>query len=66
MNPKEIEGKFGQFNRVLMSYIDFQQAYSIAEIILKEKLCENYPRENRILLEALHASRIKGDGGIKK
>jgi len=57
-NDKEIEGKFGQFNRVLMSYIDFQQAHAIATIILEENLHDHYPKGQRIKLEALNSSMI--------
>ena len=57
-NEREIEGKFRQFNRVLMSYIDFQQAHAIATLILDENLHENYPRENRFKLQALNASLV--------
>tara|TARA_B100001964_G_C14189610_1_gene580382 strand:- start:958 stop:1485 length:528 start_codon:yes stop_codon:yes gene_type:complete len=55
---QEIEGKFWQFNRVLISYIDFQQAHEIASIILEEKLHEEYPLKNRIKLEALNAGMV--------
>jgi len=57
-NGREVDGKFRQFNRVLMSYVDFQQAHSIASIILDENLHENYPRKNRILLEALNFAMV--------
>jgi len=57
-SDKNIEGKFKQFNRVLMSYIDFQQACAIASIIIEENLHSNYPRENRVKLEALNSSMV--------
>lgn len=41
-----------------MSYVDFQQSVSIAELILKQNLHEGYPRENRILLESLNSAMI--------
>jgi len=57
-DERVINNKFAQFNRVLMSYIDFQQAHAIASIILDEHLHETYPRENRIKLEALNAAMV--------
>ena len=57
-NDRKIDGKFRQFNRVLMSYIDFEQAHAIASIILEENLHGDYPRENRIKLEALNSSMV--------
>ena len=58
MGDRVVHGKLGQFNRVLISYIDFEQARAIARIILDEDLHKNYPRENRILLEALNSSMV--------
>ena len=57
-SEKEISGKFRQFQRVLMSYIDFQQACAISSLILSDKLHADYPRKNRILLEALNCAMI--------
>lgn len=57
-NEQEIDGKFRQFNRVLMSYVDFQQAHEIASMILEENLHEQYPDKSRIRLEALNASMV--------
>jgi len=57
-DDRVVHGKLGQFNRVLISYIDFEQARAIARIILDEDLHKNYPRENRILLEALNSSMV--------
>ncbi len=57
-SEKEISGKFRQFQRVLISYIDFKQASQISSLILSEELHANYPRENRILLEALNCAMI--------
>ncbi len=55
---KNIEGKIKQFNRVLMSHIDFQHSCAIASIIMEENLHSNYSRENRVKLEALNSSMI--------
>ena len=57
-DDKEIEGKICQFNRVLISYIDFQQAHAIATIILDEDLHTEYPRAHRIKLEALNSAMV--------
>jgi len=57
-NEREIEAKLQLLTRALMSYIDFQQAAAIASIILSENLHDNYPRENRIKLEALNAAMV--------
>lgn len=57
-DDREIEAKLQLFTRVLMSYVDFQQAGSIASIILSENLHDNYPHENRIKLEALNAAMV--------
>jgi hypothetical protein len=54
----EVEGKLRQFHRVLMSYIDFQQAEQISSHILVADLHARYPRENRILLRALNCAAI--------
>ena len=54
----ELQGKYRQFLRVLMSYVDFEQAYAIASLILEQDLHARYPKENRILLEALNCSMI--------
>lgn len=58
MDDAELAGKFRQFQRALISYVDFQQSVSIAELILGQNLHEEYPRENRILLEALNSAMI--------
>ncbi len=58
MKEREIDGKFGQFNRVLMSYIDFQQTHDIADQILKGNLHRRYPGKNRIKLEALNSAMV--------
>ncbi len=55
--PAEIFGKFRQFNRVLMSYVDFQQAAGIAGCIVNENLHERYPRD-RFLLQGLNCAMI--------
>ncbi len=57
-SQQELEGKYRQYQRVLMSYIDFNQAQAITLMILEMKLHEKYPRENRILLEALNLAMI--------
>jgi hypothetical protein len=53
----EIQGKLRQFNRVLMSYVDFQQAEGIAHHILREKLHDRYPQD-RSLLQGLNCAMI--------
>jgi hypothetical protein len=53
----EIQGKLGQFIRVLMSYVDFQQAEEIASYILEHSLHDSYPR-NRFLLQGLNTGMI--------
>lgn len=55
--PAEIAGKLRQFNRVLMSYVDFQQAAGIASYILSENLHERYPSD-RFLLQGLNCAMI--------
>jgi hypothetical protein len=57
-SQQELQGKYRQFQRVLMSYIDFNQAHNISVLILEMKLHEKYPKENRILLEALNLAMI--------
>jgi hypothetical protein len=53
----EVDGKVRQFNRVLMSYVDFHQAACIAEAILSAKLHDRLPSD-RFLLEGLNAGMI--------
>ena len=57
----EIRGKLRYFNRVLMSYIDFQQACNIAHYILgdrlHERLCDRGPGD-RFLLQGLNCAMI--------
>lgn len=55
--PGEIAGKLRQFNRVLMSYVDFQQAGGIAGYILRDNLHERYPAD-RFLLQGLNCAMI--------
>ncbi len=55
--PPEIEGKYLQFLRVLMSYVDFQQASGIATCILESDLLERYP-EDRFHLQGLNSGLI--------
>lgn len=55
--PSEIAGKLRQFNRVLMSYVDFQQAAGIAHHILTTDLHEKYPRD-RFVLQGLNCGMI--------
>lgn len=57
LSPK-IEGKLRQFHRVLMSYLDFQQAFLISCDVLEADLHSRYPGENRILLQALNCAMI--------
>ncbi len=54
---QEIRGKLRQFVRVLMSYVDFQQAEEIASYILEHNLHERYPRD-RFLLQGLNTGMI--------
>ncbi len=54
---QEIRGKLRQFIRVLMSYIDFQQAGGIAGYILDHNLHHRYPRD-RFLLQGLNTGMI--------
>ena len=53
----EIDGKLRQFKRVLMSYVDFQQATGIASHILEMDLHARYPKD-RFLLQGLNAGMI--------
>ena len=53
----EVRGKLRQFNRILISYIDFQQAGGIAKYILKSDLYDRYP-EDRFVLQGLNCSMI--------
>jgi len=58
MHEEEINKKYMLYNRILISYIDFQQSFAISSLIIDEKLHDNYPRENRIKLEALNSAMI--------
>lgn len=53
----EIHGKLRQFQRVLMSYIDFEQAGSIAHHIIEADLHNDYLR-NRSLLQGLNCGMV--------
>jgi len=55
--PPEIAGKYLQFVRVLMSYVDFQQAGGIASCILESNLLERYPKD-RFHLQGLNSGMI--------
>src|SRR3990172_2465398 len=55
--PAEVGGKLRQFIRVLMSYVDFQQAAGIAGHILSGNLHERYP-DDRFLLQGLNCAMI--------
>lgn len=55
---REIDGKLRQFQRALISYLDFEQAAAIASPILSKELHKTYPGENRVLLEALNCAMI--------
>lgn len=55
--PLEIAGKHLQFVRVLMSYVDFQQAGGIATCILESNLLERYPKD-RFHLQGLSSGMI--------
>src|SRR5216683_8320062 len=55
--PPEIQAKLRHFNRVLMSYIDFQQAANIAHYILNEKVHDRHPHD-RFLLQGLNCAMI--------
>ena len=54
---QESRGKLRQFIRVLISYIDFQQAGGIASYILDHNLHDRYPRD-RFLLQGLNTGMI--------
>ncbi len=54
----ESYGKLRLFNRILISYNDFQQAHAIASLLIDGKLYENYPHENRQLVIALNMAAI--------
>jgi hypothetical protein len=43
-------GKLRLFNRVLISYNDFNQAHEIATLLVDGNLYQSYPRENRHLV----------------
>lgn len=53
--PSDIQGKLRQFKRVLMSYVDFQQAAGIAQVILG---MEEYPAKQRFLYQGLNCGMI--------
>ncbi len=55
---REIEGKLRQFHRVLMSYIDFEQVGAVARHLLDRDLYAEYPRKNRLLVQALNCAAI--------
>lgn len=46
------------FNRVLISYNDFNQAYEVANLLLDGDFYEQYPRKNRQLVIALNMAAI--------
>jgi hypothetical protein len=57
----EIRGKLRYFNRVLMSYIDFQQAQNIAHVILRDRLHKRLRDPgpgDRFLLQGLNCAMI--------
>ena len=54
---QEIRGKLRQFIRLLMSYIDFQQAEAISGYIIEHNLHERYPQE-RFLHQGLNTGMI--------
>jgi hypothetical protein len=54
---KEVRGKLRQFFRVLMSYVDFQQAGAIASYVLEHRLHKSY-RQDRFLLQGLNTGMI--------
>lgn len=57
----EIRGRLRYFNRVLMSYIDFQQAHNIAHVILRDRLHERLRDPgpgDRFLLQGLNCAMI--------
>lgn len=55
--PPEIQGKLRQFVRVLMSYVDFQQAEGIARHILASDLLDRYPQD-RFALQGLNCGMV--------
>lgn len=54
----EVEGKLRRFRRVLMSYIDFNEAANAAALVLSNKLYEKDPPQNRIMRRALHCAAV--------
>ena len=58
---KEVDGKMRQYYRVLMSYVDFQQATEIADYIIRNELHGKYP-EDRFLWQGLNTSMILAYG----
>lgn len=57
LSPK-VEGKLRQFHRLLISHLDFEQAFLISSHVLEADLPSRYPRETRILLQALNCAMI--------
>lgn len=57
LESPEVRGKLLQFHRVLMSYIDFQQAAEIASYILGHNLHERQSGD-RLLLRSLNTAMV--------
>jgi hypothetical protein len=55
---RETDGKLRQFHRLLMSYIDFQQAAAISGYLLEHDLYAEHPQANRLLVQALNCAAI--------
>src|SRR5881394_1195503 len=55
--PAEIQGKYRQFVRALMSYVDFQQAAGIARYIVASELNKRYPQD-RFALQGLNCGMV--------
>lgn len=55
--PPEIQGKLRQFVRVLMSYVDSQQAAGIAHHIVASDLNQRYPQD-RFVLQGLNCGMV--------
>jgi hypothetical protein len=56
LSPRVI-GKLRQFHRVLISYLDFEQAHHISSHMLQINVHERY-QENQIVLQALNCAMI--------
>jgi len=55
---REEEGRFRQYERLLLSYADFKHAKLVSSYVLGQKLHDSAPGESSVLLEALNCSMI--------